>query len=99
MILSGEIGVFVPRNEQQLFGEISAVERICRRMERYELDKKDIEWYLSHFKDDQKEFFMRVDSISEGCRVVMNKFYLSERLGGLDYESMPPDLFFNNVCF
>lgn len=47
--------------------------------------------------DDRKTFLSKIDSITDGKNVHLSKEYLSEKLGGIPWQKLPPENFFNAV--
>lgn len=99
VILAGEVGVFVPRPQSHIVAEMSAVERMCRRLDQTELDADDIQKYLKTFKEekDRKEFLTKVVRVWEGKSVQLNKEHIQEKLGNLPNSRQGIYNFYNEV--
>lgn len=101
IILKGEIGVFVPRPTPHVVGEMNAVERMCRRLDKYELEKEDIEEYIRVMPEDKekKQFLSKIERVSKGNKIELEYNYVAEKLGGIPFEKMASENFFNNVRY
>lgn len=99
IILNGEVGVFVPRTTHQVIAEMNTVERMMRMLDKTEANAEIINSYINSYKEDKdkKEFLSKILHVYDGNKIVLSEAYLNERLGGLPYQKMQNEIFFNPV--
>lgn len=98
IILMGEVGVFVPRQQHHINGEMDVVKRMCDRLEKKELDEAEIIEYVQspYCREERakKEFLCKIRAVREGMKVLFHEFYVNEVLGGVaDRVKNQADLF------
>lgn len=103
IILTGEVGVFVPRQQHHINGEMDAVKRMCERLDKKDLWHEEISEYLEspycREEKSKKEFLSRIYSVREGIKVVFHDFYVNEILGGVAERVRNQSDLFNSVRF
>ena len=89
----------MPRPIPHVVGEINAVERMCRRLDKQELDKQEILRYISESREekDKKIFLSKIERVTQGPSIELDSSYVLEKLGGIPYEKMASEHFFNKV--
>jgi hypothetical protein len=100
VILSGEVGVFVPRAPNHIVTEIDTVQRMIERLGYDDPNRAEIRKYILECNetDDRKAFLSKIDSISDGKNIQLSQEYLSEKLGGIPWQNLPYENFFNPVA-
>jgi hypothetical protein len=90
----------VPRPIPHVVGEINAVERMCRRLDKQELDKQEILRYISESREEKEKkiFLSKVERVTPGPSIELDSSYVLEKLGGIPYEKMASENFFNKVA-
>ncbi len=99
IILNGEVGVFVPRIPHQVIAEMNTVERMMRMLDKTEANSEQIKRYVEAYREDKdkKDFLSKVLHVYDGNKIIMTDAYLTEKLGGLPYQTMQSEIFFNPV--
>ena len=95
------MGVFVPRPLHLINGEIDVVRRMTERLDKKDLTEDEIKKYIQSDKcredKHRREFLSKIYHVYEGNKVIFNKFYLNEKLGGISLEKLQNENFFNMV--
>lgn len=85
IILSGQVGVFVPRVPMNILQEISTVDTMVARLGEQNLNQEQIEKYIedTNLDPSRRKFLTHLRSVEKGKIVRFKQEYLNEMLGGI----------------
>lgn len=89
----------MPRQPNHVITEIDTVARMVEKLENDNPTRAEIRKYIIECNetDDRKTFLSKIDHIVDGKNIQLSKEYLSEKLGGIPWQKLPPENFFNAV--